>query len=179
MARFAPKVLDGTRGPKSDRMDDMRAQADAAPDPLTLHAGRPKVDGTVYLSMYPSYCVQVTAPADLVDAVTGRKTPGRPVKALFSEGRYVNNARDPKVRAHIDEVLQANSRFGKPGSGADYWLAEDAQRMAQAAAKANATATLRQLARQNPEELKQLIAELSQGEATDVKMPAPPAGPAV
>jgi hypothetical protein len=76
-------------------------------------------------------------------------------------------------------VLQANSRFGKPGSGADYWLAEDAQRMAQAAAKANATATLRQLARQNPEELKQLIAELSQGEATDVKMPAPPAGPAV
>jgi hypothetical protein len=176
MAKFAPKVLDGTRGPRADRLDDMRAQSEEvfAPDPNAV----PKVDGTVYLSPFPSYCVQITAPADLVDPVTGRKTVGRPVRAQFAEGRYVNNAKDPKIRKHIDEVMQSNSRFGKPGSGADYYLAEDARRMSQAAAKANATATLRALAKQNPEELKQLLADLQQGTDTDVKMPAPPSATA-
>lgn len=169
MPRFAPKVLDGTRGPKADRIDDMRAQSEAVFDPTPAEA--PKVDGTVYLSHFPAYCVQVTAPADLTDPITGRKTVGRPVKALFQEGRYVNNARDKKVRDHIDEVMQSNSRFGKPGSGADYWLAEAAVRMARAAAKANAAVTLRQLAKQNPAELEALIAELKQGEATDQIMP--------
>jgi len=117
--------------------------------------------------------VQVTAPADLVDPVTGRKTVGRPISARFQEGRYVNNARDPKVRAHVDEVLQANSRFGKPGTGSDYWLADDAIRMTKAAAKANAAATLRALASENRAEFDALVAELSQGDATDEKMPAP------
>ncbi len=175
MPRFQPKVLDGTRGSRADRIDDMREQSEREFEP-SIEV--PKVDGTVYLSQFPSYCVQITAPADLTDPLTGRKTVGRPVKALFQEGRYVNNARDPKVRKHIDEVMQSNSRFGKPGSGCDYYLAEEAQRMSQAAAKANATATLRQLAKQNPDELKQLLAELQQGADTDVVMPAPPAGPA-
>ena len=175
MPKFQPKVLDGTRGPRADRLDDMRARSE---ETFAPSLDIPKVDGTVNLSAFPSYCVQITAPADLTDPLTGRKTVGRPVKALFQEGRYVNNARDPKVRAHIDEVMQSNSRFGKPGSGADYYLASEAMRMSQAAAKANATATLRQLAKQNPDELKQLLAELTQGSDTDVKMPAPPAGPA-
>lgn len=174
MAKFAPKILDGARGSRADRVDDMRAQSEESFSP-SLDV--PKIDGTVYLSQYPSYCVQVTAPADLVDPLTGRKTVGRPVKAQFQEGRYVNNARDPKVRKHIDEVLQSNSRFGKPGSGCDYYLAEEAMRMSLAAAKANATSTLRQLAKQNPEELKQLLAELQQGTDTDVKMPAAPVQP--
>lgn len=169
MAKQAPKVLDGARGPRSDRIDDMRAQSEAVYD--TAVTTLPKVDGTVYLSPFPSYCVQITAPADVVDPATGIKTRGRPTKAQFSEGRYVNNARDLKLRAFIDERLQENSRFGRPGSGADYWLAVDAMRMTQAAAKANATATLRQLAKQNPAELKQLIAELQQGEDADVTMP--------
>lgn len=174
MPKFAPKVIDGTRGARSDRLDDMRAQSEQAFAPsLDI----PKVDGTVYLSAYPSYCVLITAPADLTDPLTGRKTVGRPTKALFYEGRYVNNARDPKTREFIDKMMQSNSRFGKPGSGCDFYLAEDAQRMAQAAAKANATATLRALAKQNPAELKQLIAELEQGTDTDVVMPAVPAQP--
>lgn len=175
MPKFAPKVLDGTRSSRADRLDDMRAQSEAVFDP-TPAAELPKVDGTVYVSQFPSYCVQITAPADLIDPVTGRKTIGRPVRAQFAEGRYVNNARDPKVRKHIDEVMQSNSRFGRPGSGADYYLADEALRMSRAAAKANATATLRQLAKQNPDELKQLLAELTQGSDTDVVMPAAPAG---
>jgi phage terminase large subunit-like protein len=171
MPKFAPKVLDGTRAPRADRLDDMRAMADAQPE---MPSAMPKVDGTVYLSPFPSYCVQITAPADLVDPVTGRKTVGRPVKALFQEGRYVNNARDPKVRKHIDDVMQSNSRFGRPGSGADFWLAEEAVRMTQAAAKANATATLKRLAAERPDEFKALVAEIAQGDATDQTMPAPP-----
>lgn len=173
MPRFQPKVLDGTRGPRADRVDEMRAQSE---ETFAPSLDIPKIDGTVYLSQYPGYMVQISAPADLVDPVTGRKTIGRPITARFSEGRYVNNARDPKVRKHIDDVMQANSRFGKPGSGADYYLAAEAMRMSQAAAKANAKATLRQIAKQNPEELKQLLAELTQGSDTDVTMPAPPAG---
>jgi hypothetical protein len=171
MPKFAPKILDGSRGSRADRFDDMRAQSEEV---FTPSLDTPEVDGTVYLSQFPSYCVQITAPADLTDPLTGRKTVGRPVSAKFAEGRYVNNARDPKVRKHIDTVMQSNSRFGRPGSGADYYLADEARRMSQAAAKANATTTLRQLAKQNPAELKQLIAELEQGTDTDVVMPAAP-----
>ena len=176
MARQAPKVLDGTRGPKADRIDDMRAGSEAAFEPSLAI---PKVDGTVYLSMYPMYRIQVTAPADITDPITGRKTIGRPTVAAFAEGRYVNNAKDPKLRKHIDEVLQSNSRFGKPGSGCDFWLAEDAIRMTKAAAVANAKATLRQLAQSNPDEFREVVAAIQQGDATDEKMPAPPSGPGV
>lgn len=171
MPKFAPKVLDGTRGPRADRIDDMRAQADMVPEPLRE---MPKVDGTVYLSLYPGYMVQISAPADLTDPLTGRKTIGRPIVARFEEGRYVNNARDPKVRRYIDEEMQRKTAFGLPGSGADYWLAEAAVRMTLAAEKASAKATLRKLAQQNPDELKQLISELQQGDETDATMPAPP-----
>lgn len=177
MARKQPVVMDGTRGPRADTIDAIRARADEVDDIAQGLAEVPKVDGTVYLSAFPAYCVQITAPADVTDPLTGRKTIGRPVKALFTEGRYVNNARDPKVRAHIDKVMQENSRFGLPGRGADYWLAEAAIRMTKAAAKASAKQTLKQLARENPDELRQLVAELQQGEATDVVMPAPPAAP--
>lgn len=177
MPRFAPKVMDGTRGPRADRIDEIRARAEETPDVAQGLTEVPKVDGTVYLSAFPAYCVQITAPADVTDPLTGRKTIGRPVKALFTEGRYVNNARDPKLRAHIDEVMQSNSRFGKPGSGCDYWLAEEAIRMTKAAAKANATATLKRLAQENRDEFKALIAELQQGDATDIKMPAVPNAP--
>jgi hypothetical protein len=157
-------------------MDDMRAQADEPSDVIAREMTKvAKVDGTVYLSAFPSYCVLVTAPADQVDPLTGRKTVGRPTKALFQEGRYVNNARDPKTREFIDGVLQANSRFGKPGSGADYWLADEAIRMTQAAAKASALATLRAMPK---EAVEQFLSELQQGDSTDQAMPAPPAGPA-
>ncbi len=175
MPKFAPKVMDGTRAPRDTRFEEMRAQSEEKFD--ATPAVMPKIDGTVYLSAYPGYMVQISAPADVIDPFTGRKTIGRPVVAKFVEGRYVNNARDPKLRAYIDEEMQRKTRFGKPGSGADYWLAEDAVRMARAAAKASASATLRQLAAQNPAELEQLIAELKQGSDTDVKMPAAPAGP--
>lgn len=174
MPKFAPKVLDGARGPRADRFDDMRAQSEAAFDATPSEA--PKVDGTVYLSAYPGYMVQISAPADIVDPLTGRKTIGRPVVARFVEGRYVNNARDKKLRAYIDEEMQRKTRFGKPGSGADYWLADDAIRMAQAAAKAGALATLRSLPR---EAVNEFLAELKQGDATDVTMPAPPSAPGV
>lgn len=177
MPRFAPKVLDGTRGARSDRMEDMRAMDEAVPDVAQGLTEAPKVDGTVYLSPFPSYCVQITAPADITDPITGRKTIGRPTKALFKEGRYVNNARDKKVRAHIDEVLQSNSRFGKPGTGSDFWLASEAVRMTQAAAKASALDTLRAIAKQSPEELTKFLSELQQGDATDVVMPAVPSAP--
>lgn len=173
MARQAPKVLDGTRGPRADRFEDMREQSET---PFAADE-RPAVDGTVYLSAFQSYCVLVSAPADVVDPITGRKTVQRPTKAQFANGRYVNNAKDPKLRAWIDSVLQSNTRFGKPGSGADYWLADEAIRMTKAAAKASATATLKKLAAQNRDEFEKLVAELRQGDATDERMPAPPAAP--
>lgn len=175
MPKFAPKVLEGTRGPRADRIDEIRAQADAEPEqPLTM----PKVDGTVYLSAYPGYMVQLSAPADVTDPITGRKTIGRPVVARFEEGRYINNARDPKLRKFIDEEMQRKTRFGKPGSGADYWLAEDAVRMAQAAAKASAKKTLAQLRAQDPAEFAKIVSELTQGDATDQVMPPAPGGAA-
>lgn len=171
MPRFAPKMIEGTRGPRADYMDEIRARADEAQDTAHGMTEVPKVDGTVYLSAYPAYCVQITAPADVTDPLTGRKTIGRPVKALFAEGRYVNNARDPKVRKHIDEVMQSNSRFGRPGTGADYWLAADAVRAVEAAKKASALKTLRDIAKQSPEELTKFLSELQQGDQTDIAMP--------
>ena len=179
--RQAPKVLEGTRSPRSDRLDDMRAASEAPFDPTGDLETRPKVEGTVYISMYPGYMVQLSAPADIIDPVTGKKTVGRPIVARFFEGRYVNNARDDKrkydgltLREFIDRELQGKTAFGKPGNGAHYWLADEAVRMAQAAAKANATSTLRNLAKTNPSEFAQLVAELTQGVETDVVMPPAP-----
>ncbi len=126
------------------------------------------------MSAFSSYCVLVSAPADVVDPITGRKTVQRPTKAQFKDGRYVNNAKDKKLRDWIDSVLQSNTSFGKPGSGCDFWLAEDAIRMTKAAAKANATETLKRLAAENRDEFDKLVAELQQGDATDEKMPAAP-----
>lgn len=170
MARQAPKVLDGARGPRADRFEDMREQAEATYSP----APRVAPEGTTYMSAFSSYCVLVSAPADVVDPITGRKTVQRPTKAQFKDGRYVNNAKDKKLRDWIDSVLQSNTRFGKPGSGCDFWLAEDAIRMTKAAAKANATETLKRLAAENRDEFDKLVAELQQGDATDEKMPAAP-----
>ena len=48
-----------------------------------------------------------------------------------------------------------------------------------AAAKASATATLKRLAAENKDEFDKLVAELRQGNATDERMPAPPAAPGV
>lgn len=169
MPRFAPKVLDGSRGPRAERIDDIRAEVEQ--DAAQGLTDVPKVDGTVYLSMYPGYMVQISAPADVTDPLTGRKTIGRPVVAKFVEGRYVNNARDKKLRAYIDEEMQRKTRFGKPGTGADYWLAEDAIRMTRAAAKASALATLRSMPK---EALDEFLGELKQGDASDQTMPAAP-----
>ena len=174
MPKFAPKVIDGTRGPKADRLEDMRAQSEQEHDALAGHVARGKVEGTVYLSMYPGYIVQLSAPADITDPFTGKKKIGRPVRAVFSDGRYVNNARDLELRKFIDTELQSKTMFGLPGSGAHYWLADAAMKMAQAAAKANAGATLRKLREQNPAEFEEFVAELKQGDATDAVMPAAP-----
>lgn len=174
MPRQKPVVMDGTRGPRAEYIDEVRARADEQPE---MPRVMPKVDGTVYLSMYPGYMVQISAPADITDPFTGKKKIGRPVVARFENGRYVNNARDPELRKFIDTEMQSKTRFGKPGSGADYWLAEDAVRMARAADKASAKATLRKLAAENRDEFRQLISELEQGSDTDAKMPAPPAAP--
>lgn len=167
MPRQSPEVLAGTRGPRTERIDSMRAASEAA-ETEPVQVGPQRRNGTVYVSKFRRYRVQVTAPADVVDPLTGRKTRGVPVKAQFEDGVYVNDTKDLELRAKIDTYLQENPYFGKYGSAAEFWLASDQESTLKAAKLKSARDTLKSLP---PEAVAAFVAELQQGDAEDHVLP--------
>jgi hypothetical protein len=167
MPRQDPDVLAGTRGPRTDRIEDMRQAAERA-ETEPVQVGPRRKQGTVYVSKFRRYRVQVTAPADVVDPLTGRKTRGIPVVAKFDEGVYVNDTKDLTQRAAIDTFLQENPYFGKYGSGAEFWLADDQESSIKAAKLKSARETLKSLPR---EAVAAFMAELQQGKDEDHTLP--------
>lgn len=167
MPRQDPEVLAGTRGPRSDRIDAMRQAADRA-ETEPVQVGPRRKEGTVYISKFRRYRVQVTSPADVVDPLTGRRTRGVPVKAQFEEGVYINDAKDLAKRAEIDNFLQENPYFGKYGSGAEFWLASDQEVTVKEAKLKSARDVLKSLP---PEAVAAFMAELRQGKSEDHTLP--------
>lgn len=169
--RQQPEVLDGFRGPRTDRMDKMREATDKAEtEPAQLPAV--KKQGTTYVSQFRRYRVQVTAPMDRIDPATGLREIGRPIVAQFEDGVYVNDHKDPKIKKLIDDQLQGNPFFGKFGDGgAHYWLADTQQASLDRAKLEAAKATLSKLPKEVVEEF---VASLKPGEEQDHKLPARP-----
>lgn len=166
-----PQVLDGMRAPRSVRLPEMQANAAAseaeraAPSVPLAPAGI-----TVYVSKYRRYRVQVTAPQSYVGPDGRKNSGGKMIVAQFEDGVFRNDDHDPKVRALIDETLQANKYFGAFGSRADFWLATDQRERTEAARLKSALDTLRALPK---EALDQFVGALKQGDAADHAIPAP------
>lgn len=172
-----PEVLTGLRAPRAVRLEDAMARA-GTPESAQGAPPLPVVepDGpTVYVSKYPGYRVQITAPATFANPATGQKAlAGKLLSAQFDEYVYRNTERDPELRALIDRTLQSNPYFGKFGDGkAHYWLASDQKATMERAKIDNALKTLKSLPR---EVVEQHIASLKLGEAQDHELPpvAPP-----
>lgn len=165
MSRTAPEVISGTRAPRTVRLEEARAKG--VPEPVTPSA----IAGVnVYVARDRRYRVQITAPQSYIGPDGRKQSGGKMLVALFDEGVYRNNHRDPKVRQLIDEALQSNPYFGPFGSStAHYWLASDqADKMAEAR-KQSALATLKALPK---EAVDQFVAELRQGDQEDHSLPA-------
>jgi hypothetical protein len=146
----------------------MRAAAERAEtEPVQVGPRRFK-DGTVYISKFPRYRVQITSPADIIDPLTGRKTRAVPLAAKFEDGIWVNDAKDAKARADIDEFLQGNQYFGKPGTGAEFWLLSEQEAAVKIAKLRQARETLKSLP---PEAVAAFVREIQQGDKEDHTLP--------
>jgi len=155
------EMIIGARGPRSERLESMRASADArASAPIGI-----EVRGTAYASAHKGYRVQITAPADVVDPYTGRRQQGKPIVAQFRDWHYVNDAKDPAVRRMVDEALQSNPRYGLR---LDFWLVEAQRQAVQDKRLADARDTLRKLPK---EVVMEFLAGLETGTDEDHALP--------
>lgn len=171
MPRSAPEVLSGTRGPRSDRIEAMRAVEAADPNEVQVNVGlaaKAAKDGTLYLSKYPAYRVLVACAEDVVNPLTGRKKSGRPLNAVFKNGQYLNDSKDKTLRRMIDDALQNNSRFSEFGKGGDFWTADSQASAIKTKKLADAHATLSALPK---EVVAEFLAGLQQGTAVDHALP--------
>ena len=154
-------MVHGPRGPRSERLDAMRASAEAkAQAPIGIEAR-----GTAYASAHKSYRIQITSPADVVDPYTGRRQQGRPVVAQFRDWYYVNDAANLDDRKMIDDALQSNPRFGMT---LDFWKVEDQRKAALDKKVADARETLRRLPK---EVVMDFLADLETGAEDDHVLP--------
>lgn len=169
MSRTAPDVLDGMRAPRSVRLEQIKAASEAA---SALPNPKSTPDFNIYVSKFRRYRVQTMATRGYIDPGTGRKIEGTTISALFDEGVYRNNHRDPKVRAQIDESLQSNPYFGKFGSAAHFWLASDQNAKMEDMRIKSALDTLKSMPR---EAVEKFVADLHQGSAEDHELPPPAA----
>jgi hypothetical protein len=132
MPRPTPEVLDGMRTPRAARQADGiktglygRFRAAMADKLEAAKAARKaKVRETIFNSRYARLRVQLTAPRDVIDNETGRKTVGRPLFAQFTDSTF-------KVPRHLsdkdaDETVRLLRLHPKFGLGGDFWEAADA-----------------------------------------------------
>ena len=170
MPRQKPEVVAGMRGPRSDRWTEM--QEVEARDPEQVQApplSKSQKGAVVYLSKFPTYRVQITSPGDTINQFTGQRTIVRGITAKWKAGVFINDAKDKTTRKLVDETLQKNSRFGKPGSGCDFWLASDQETAIKEAKQRDTRAYLESLPK---EEVSAFVDSLKQGEKADHTLPA-------
>jgi len=169
----APEVMSGMRNPRSERLEKIREDTEAAyTAPSNVAQGEQE---TVYVSRVRRYRVQITCAPDIIDPFTGQRQIGRNLAIVFEDGVYRNreDRLHPERRALIDRTLQSNPYFGKFGqAGADFWLASEQNDAVQANKLKAAAATLKSLPKEVLEDF--LAAALTPSDATDHKLPAPP-----
>jgi len=169
MPRQTPEVIPGLREPRSNRLVAMQEVEARDPEEVqALPVSKAKKNAIQYLSRYPMYRVTITSPGDIINPLTGQRTIQRGITAQFKQGRFINDHKDKATRKLTDETLQSNSRFGKPGSGCDFWLASAQTAAIRKAKLEDAKATLSALPK---EVVAEFLETLKQGEESDHAMP--------
>jgi hypothetical protein len=123
---------------------------------------------TVYMSSASRYRVQLTAPKGFSTMDGVKHDGGRMLVAQFEDNRYTNHGVDAAERALIDQLMQRNKYFGKPGGHSHFWLASEQARIIEIQKKEQVRKTL---AAMPQEELAAFVAELKAGEKLDHELP--------
>lgn len=132
MPRPAPIVVDGMRTPRAElaaqgiktglyarfkaalagELADKKAARDSNPRNIT------------FSSRYSRLRLQLTAPRDVIDNETGRKTVARPLFAQFTDSEFkVPRHISDKDAAEMIRLMRAHPKFGL---GQDFWEKSDA-----------------------------------------------------
>lgn len=132
MPRPAPVVVDGMRTPRAELAaagikTGLYARFKAAlagelADKKLARDSNPR--NIVFSSRYSRLRLQLTAPRDVIDNETGRKTVARPLFAQFTDSEF-------KVPRHISdkdavEMIRLMRAHPKFGLGQDFWEKSDA-----------------------------------------------------
>lgn len=117
--RQAPKVVDGARGPEQNPVvgaspADSESGIGQRLRAIESKAVKPADGEVVFQSRYGAYRIQVTAPADTFNPVTGQYKRARPVFAQFRFGEF--KTKDPE----IIETLKGSKDYGL-----DFWDAAE------------------------------------------------------
>lgn len=133
--RVQPRVNEGMRSgrdtpgrvvPEGDRSDPglyARISALLRGKNIIVDRGEKTPWDVVFASRYAHHMVQVTAPEDIVDGKTGRKTRGRPIVVIFNNSLYSvprHKYRDREQAQQIVDWLR-----GHPNYKLDFWEQKD------------------------------------------------------
>lgn len=133
--RMQPRVNEGMRAgrdapgrviPEGDRTDPglyARISAIMRGKNLVVDRGEKTPWDVVFASRYSHHMVQVTAPEDVVDGKTGRKTRGRPVMVVFNNSLY--SVPKHKVRKADEAQEIVDWLRGHPQYKTDFWEQKD------------------------------------------------------
>lgn len=154
-------VVEGMRGPQNSREDQRADGPQQRGDDGVSLVGANKKNEKVFVSRYGGLRVQVTAPADRIDPLTGRMTQARPKVAQFVGGVFKTS--DPDTI----EWLTHHRNFGLKGG--TFWLAEEAQR----AGEEKRYADMVKMVKANPALADRLLGDLTKDEFPLEKLASP------
>src|SRR5688572_18016114 len=114
MSQRKTEVVDGLRGPGVREPRQVDQQEELARQAREVRGA--DADEFVFQAKAVAYRFQVTAPSDLFDPTTGKKSAAKPVFAQFKDGVY-----------RTKDVDSATSLLASRhcGVGRDFWLVED------------------------------------------------------
>lgn len=133
--RIQPRVNEGMRAgrdapgrvvPEGDRSDPglyARISAIMRGKNLVVDRGEKTPWDVVFAARNSHHMVQVTAPEDIVDGKTGRKTRGRPVMVVFNNCLY--SVPKTKYRKVEDAQMIVDWLRGHPNYKLDFWEQKD------------------------------------------------------
>lgn len=132
-----PDVVSGMRG-KEANPDLSTAEGPQNVLPSYMRkasSGKTKPKPVVFQSRYPGHLLSLVRDVEgQVDPATGRTTSTSPIMAKFTQGQYLLDL-DPegamyKRNKQLYEILTHHPKFG---IGGDFWLAEEAVKLAEEA----------------------------------------------
>lgn len=114
MSQRNVEVVSGLRGPGVREPKQVDHQEELARQAHSVRAA--DADEFVFQARAAAYRFQVTAPSDIFDPLTGKKSAAKPVVVQFRDGVF---------RTKDSEIASALLGSRDCGVGRDFWLVED------------------------------------------------------